>query len=129
LAGAFLAGAAASLGGFTAPRATSLNPLSAVILATLLAGTLTVAPVWGFRASRAGRLFRSNLAKPDRFTTSPLATVARMTSIVPSTIFWVDLASVSVCAATAPTSSRLFNLVLLEHGVALQHVLPAGEKR
>ena len=83
------AGAAGRLvlifGALTLPRAMSLKPFRAVILATFFAFTLICSPVAGLRAMRAGRWTFANFANPDRLTTSPLATVAKMTSIVPST--------------------------------------------
>ena len=69
LAGPTLAGAGghtprASLGAADALMTASLNPLSGVILAFFDALTLTGSPVAGFRAVRAGRSTRANLAKP-----------------------------------------------------------------
>src|SRR5688572_12455335 len=45
-----------NFGAGATPSTTSLNPFNAVILATVLAFTLTASPVAGLRAIRAGRL-------------------------------------------------------------------------
>ena len=114
LAGAALAAAAATapalfnLGAGDTPRAMSLKPLRAVILATVFAAILIVAPVAGLRPMRAGRLILANLAKPEMFTISPLATVAKMTLIVPSTRFVAVFLSAPVWSDTAWISSRFF---------------------
>jgi hypothetical protein len=100
-----------SFGAAATPSTTSLNPFNGVILATVLALTLTASPVAGLRAIRAGRLTFENLANPVRATSSPLATVARITSSVPSMTFAATLGSTSVWAATAWASSR-FSWVL-----------------
>ncbi len=86
----------------------SLKPLSAEILATVFAFTLTASPVAGLRAMRAGRLIFANFAKPEMLTTSPFATVARITSIVPSTRRVAVFLSTSVWVATAWMRSRFF---------------------
>ena len=95
-----------SFGAGATPSTTSLNPFNGVILATVLALTLTASPVAGLRAIRAGRLTFENLANPVKATSSPLATVARITSSVPSMTFATTLGSTSVWAATAWASSR-----------------------
>ena len=58
--------------------------------------TRTCSPVAGFRAMRAGRLIFANFAKPVMLTISPFATLARMTSIVPSTTLPAVLLSTPV---------------------------------
>ena len=95
-------------GAVATPRAMSLKPFNAVILATVFAFTLTASPVAGLRAMRAGRYFFANFAKPEMFTTSPLATVARITSIVPSTTAVAVFLSTSAWIATAWMRSRFF---------------------
>ena len=122
-AGAFLAGAFAAatapalfnLGAGATPRAMSLKPLSAVILATVFAAILMVAPVAGLRPMRAGRLILANFAKPERLTTSPLATLAKMTSIVPSTAWVAVFLSIPVWSDTAWMRSRFFMSVNIFH--------------
>ena len=75
LAGAtFVAGGHTPLASFGAAEAlmiASLKPLSGVIFAFFDALTFTGAPVAGFRAMRAGRSTRANLAKPLMVTCSP----------------------------------------------------------
>ena len=85
-----------SFGAGATPSTTSLNPFNGVILATVLAFTLTASPVAGLRAIRAGRFTFENLAKPVKATSSPFATVAKITSSVPSITLAATLGSTSV---------------------------------
>ncbi|MEY3582257.1 MAG: hypothetical protein RLZ02_1210, partial [Actinomycetota bacterium] len=84
--GAGAAGFVFNFGAGETPSAMSLKPFNAVIFATVFALIWIVSPVAGLRPWRAGRLILANFAKPEMFTISPLATVARITSIVPSTV-------------------------------------------
>jgi hypothetical protein len=61
----------------------SLSALAAENFGTFVAGTLTVSPVFGLRASRALRSFTVNLPRPAIATSSPLVSVF---TIVPNTV-------------------------------------------
>ena len=74
-----------------------------------------VAPVAGLRPMRAGRLIFANFAKPERLTISPLATLAKMTSIVPSTAAVAVFLSIPVWSDTAWIRSRFFMSVNIFH--------------
>jgi len=75
--------------------------LRAVILAFFEALTFTGAPVAGFRAMRAARSTRANLANPEIATGSPLALTDVITSVMALMALSTIFGSRSPCAAVA----------------------------
>src|SRR5215216_3185388 len=101
--------AGASLGAVALPATTSLKPCPARNRGTLVAFTLTGAPLRGLRAVRALRSCRSKVPKPTSETRSPFLTATWVCWIrLPSTLS-TSVRATRVCFWIASTSSLRFN--------------------
>src|SRR5215216_5746760 len=100
--------AGASLGAVALPATTSLKPCPARNRGTLVAFTLTGAPLRGLRAVRALRSCRSKVPKPTSATRSPFLTATWVCWIrLPSTLS-TSVRATWVCFWIASTSSLRF---------------------
>src|SRR6266508_1956834 len=100
--------AAVSLGAVALPATTSLKPCPARNRGTLVALTLTGAPLRGLRAVRALRSCRSKVPKPTSATRSPFFTATCVCWIrLPSTLS-TSARATEVCFWIASTSSLRF---------------------